>query len=215
MYRNLKIGMALMAAGSAAHAQDVTPTPVPQAADAASLILAIKPAESPAVPRPNPGTAYKPASAGISKDISAGMPAYMPAALQPTPGAAVLNVSDIDKPKNQIPRLPVEVMSRYVVHGSHLPVFRRKDLYTKAGLIDLSFKEHPGLLVGNFFNLNAATAYETVMNEELFAAKMDLAETANAMAIGGDSSETGAVQEAMGEESFESAGGQGGPVGVK
>jgi hypothetical protein len=35
------------------------------------------------------------------------------------------------------------------------------------------------------------------------------------MAVGGDSSEAKAAQEAMGDESFESAGGQGGPVGVK
>lgn len=214
MYRNLGMIVALVAAGAAARAQEGAPTPIPP--DASSIILAAKPPEPAPVPRPNPGTVYKPESADVSKDISSGMPAYNPQIPATKPGATPApNLSDFDKPKNQIPRLPVEVMSRYVVHGARLPVFRRRDLYTKAGLIDLSFKEHPGLLVGNFFNLNAATAYETVMNEELFASKRDLSDTAYAMAVGGDSSEAKAAQEAMGDESFESAGGQGGPVGVK
>jgi hypothetical protein len=46
------------------------------------------------------------------------------------------------------------------VRESRLPEFRTRDLYTKAGLIELSFKEHPGLRIGNFFNLNAKIAYD-------------------------------------------------------
>jgi hypothetical protein len=120
---------------------------------------------------------------------------------------------DADKPRSQIPRLPVEMMSRYVVRGARLPVFRNVDLYTKAGLIDLSFKTHPGLRIGNFFNLNAAGAYQTALNDQRMSDRQDLVDTALAMAAGGDPAEAEVLQDSIIDESFR-AGTQEGPVGV-
>ena len=93
------------------------------------------------------------------------------------------------------------MLQKFVVHESRLPVFRPRDLYAKAGLIDLSFREHPGLHIGNFFNLNAGAAYEKMIDEQLWAARQDLADTAVAMAIGGDAGEIGVAQESILDES--------------
>jgi hypothetical protein len=92
-------------------------------------------------------------------------------------------------------------------------VFRNVDLYTKAGLIDLSFKSHPGLRVGNFFNLNSGIAYEAAMSDQRMASRQDLVDTALAMAAGGDLTEAQAVQDSIIDESFRAAT-QEGPVGV-
>jgi hypothetical protein len=111
---------------------------------------------------------------------------------------------DTDKPKNQIPRVPLEVMQRYVVHEARPPVFGPLELYTKAGLIDLSFKEHPGLRIGNFFNLNANEAYERIIDEKLAAERQDVSDSAVAMAIMGDADEAEAMQQALLDESRQS-----------
>ena len=143
------------------------------------------------------------------------MPAYSPELAAPKPAAPAADLRETDKPRNQIPRLPLEVMSRYVVREARLPVFRTRDLYTKAGLIDLALKEHPGLHFGNFFNLNAPYALETIREEQELEAKNELSDLAFAMSIGGDTEQATAVKGALIDESYEKAAGQGGPVGVK
>jgi hypothetical protein len=211
MKRTLQIILGLMAAAAASKAQDVAPAPA--AADASSIILAPKPATSPTAPAAAQGDAYQPASPAIAQDISSGLPGYRPALMAPRVRGSAQD-QQADKPKNQIPRLPLEVMQRYVVNGKRIPTFRIRDLYTPAGLIDLSFKEHPGLRIGNFFNLNSGLAYEKIINEQLFAARQDLVDTAHAIMLGGDPSEGEAVQQAIIDESFEAGGGEGGPVGI-
>ncbi len=193
----------LMAAGAA----DAAQTP-----DTSSIILAPKPAASPSAQAPAPGAADRPVSSGVAAEISAKMPAYSPAAS--TPGTPAADQRDIDKPRNQIPRLPVEVMQRYVVREARVPVFRPRDLYTPSALIEMSFREHPGLHIGNFFNLNAGAALEKIRNEQFHADQRDLADTAITMAADGDTSEAEAMQQTILDESFFWAG-KIGPVGIK
>jgi hypothetical protein len=138
----------------------------------------------------------------------------VPAKPGPGPAGAAADLRDIDRPRNQIPRLPVEMMQRYVVRETRLPVFRPRDLYTKAGLVELSFKEHPGLRIGNFFNLNAKAAYQAIVSEQLYADRMELTDLAVAMAVGGDTEEAEAMQDAIKEQSFMS-GMKEGPAGMK
>jgi len=207
--QTLRTLVALVAGAACASAQDVTPAPAAQAPDTSSLILAPKPEASPLAPNAAPGAAYKPASSGITKDISAGLPGYSPPLMVPKSAD-----QQADKPKNQIPRLPVEEMARYVVHGKRLPTFRTMDLYTKRGLVELSLKEHPGLRVGNIFGLNNGIAYETAIREAMFADRMDIIDTTLAMAVAGDKGEAEAMQQALIDESFEN-GEQVGPVGLK
>ncbi len=208
MDRTLQILLALAACTAAAAAQGAAP--VPQAAETAAPVALAAPAPSPAAP----AGIDQPASPGVSAEISSGLPGYRP---EPTPkaGAPRADAREADKPKNQIVRLPMEVMRRYVVRERRLPVFRPLDLYTEKGLIDLSFKEHPGLRIGNFFNLNASIARDMFIKEQLLAEREDLTDLAHAMSLGGDGSEGGAVQQAIIDESFEGSGGDGGPVGLK
>jgi|ERR1017187_4256945 hypothetical protein len=204
MKRTLQIILSLMAATASAAAQSVSPTTPAQAADTSSIIFAPKPPATAPAPTPGPGTAQRQVSPAIAADMFLGMPAYSPELSAPKSGAPAKDVRDADKPKNQIPRLPMVVMQKYVVRESRLPVFRDLDLYTKAGLTDLSFKEHPGLRFGNFFNLNAKVAYDMIMDEELLAEKRDLADTVMAMSIGGDTEDARLMQQAIIDESFRS-----------
>jgi hypothetical protein len=203
--RTLQTLVALVAGAASASAQDVTPTPAAQAPDTSSLILA----PAPAAPVPAPSAASVPASSEVDKSISAGLPGYSPPLMAPKSAD-----QRADKPKNQIPRLPVEEMARYIVHGKRLPTFRTMDLYTKRGLVELSLKEHPGLRIGNIFGLNNGIAYETAIREAMFADRMDIVDTTLAMAVGGDKGEAEAMQQALIDESFEN-GEQVGPVGLK
>lgn len=212
MDRTLQILLALAAATASAVAQGVTPTP--QAAGNSSLVLSTPSAASPAGPVSGLPADGRTAASRVSSEIASGLPGYSPEPT-PKPGAAPAVAHEADKPRNQIVRLPLEVMRKYVVRERRLPVFRPLDLYTEKGLIDLSFKEHPGLRLGNFFNLNAPLAREAFIKEQLFAEREDLTDTAHAMAVGGDGSEGEAMQQAIIDESFEAGGGEGGPVGLK
>ncbi|HEY4989463.1 MAG TPA: hypothetical protein VII09_06630, partial [Opitutaceae bacterium] len=146
--------------------------------------------------------------------IDSSLPKYSPIPATPKEVAVAADARDFDKPKNVIPRLPLEVMQRYVVHEARMPVFRERDLYTTEGLIALSFKAHPGLRIGNFFNLNSSAAYAAIQKEEKYAARLDMVDTAYALAVGGDPGETEVVKEAIEADSFRN-GGYDGPVGIK
>jgi len=125
------------------------------------------------------------APTGADAAISTSLPRFkqLPAA---TPLDKQPDLRDFDKPRNKIVRLPVNMMEKYVVRGDRVPVFRNRDLYTKEGLIDLGFKDHPGLLIGNFFGLNKAAAYDAFLQDEHVAWNHEMADTAFAMAAGGD-----------------------------
>ena len=199
---SLHLFVAFMTAAASAAAQGVTPTatPVAQAADASSIIFAPRPPAP--EPTPNLGTADRPISPAIAAAIASTMPVYSPELYLPKSGSSAADLREIDKPKNQIPRLPVVMMRKYVVRESRLPEFRTRDLYTKAGLIELSFKEHPGLRIGNFFNLNAKVAYDMMIDEQLYAARQDLVDTVFAMAAGGDPREIDVMQQAILDSAF-------------
>jgi hypothetical protein len=210
MNRLPQLILALLASAAPALAQGAAPTPA-AAADTSSVILANKPAESVPGQLPNPATTPRDSSSGVNAAITSGMAPYDPGVSSPKMEMAPRNRSP-DKPKNEMPRLPPEMMSRYVVHGARPPVFRTRDLYTKEGLINLSFKAHPGLRFFNFFGLNNGLAYEAAINDAKMEARADLVDTAYAMAVGGDPSEGEVVQEEIINESF-SAASQSGPVG--
>jgi hypothetical protein len=164
--------------------------------DTAGLILS---SATPAKKDPPAPSAQ--ATPSLSLDVSAVMPSYRPAA-PASPYPAGVDLRTVDKPRNQIPRLPVEMMQKYVVRESREPVFRTRDLLTKAGMIDLAFKEHPGLRFGNFFNLNAPAAYDRAIREQLAASRSDLADDTFAMAAGGDPSEEAVMQQDILDASF-------------
>lgn len=213
------LAASLMAAVTAASGLDVTPTPAPSAAaqnavqaavpDTSAIILAPKAAAKSVAARPV-GDGLSP---GLTAAISSGMPAYVPQSARAA-AAAGPDLRDVDKPKNEIPRLPAAVMSRYIVHGTSVHVFRNRDLYTKAGLIELAMKEHPGLRIGNFFNLNSEIAYEMFLDDERLGKMQDLQDTALAVAVGGDRGEAQAIMDET-EDAFMRTEDFSGPVGIK
>jgi hypothetical protein len=207
------IAAAFVATGALAEAGSSSPSSSAQP-DTASILLAPRPAAAPSAPDASPKPDNRPAPGSVAANIAAGLPAYASGKSGPGPADAAADLRDIDKPRNQIPRLPVEMMQRYVVRESRLPVFRPRDLYTTAGLIERSFKEHPGLRIGNFFNLNAKAAYQAIVSEQLYADRMELTDLAIAMAVGGDAVEAEAMQDAIKEQSFMS-GMKEGPAGMK
>lgn len=187
---------AAMAAASAAQAEEPAPAAPPQ--DTSSIILAPKAAKV----VPTPATMAPRASlSGVAGDIATALPKFTQLA-PATPLAQQPDLRDIDKPRNKIPRLPANMMQKYVVHGDRVRPFRNRDLYTKEGLIDLGFKNHPGLLIGNIFGLNKGFAYEAFLRDEKVAWNLDQHDEALAMAVGGDVEEAKMILNYTGDSEF-------------
>jgi hypothetical protein len=186
---------ALMASAASAAAQnaDQAPAPTPaavQTTDASGVVLAAKPRDyaAPTPPADSDGvTRY--VSAGVAAALSDGAPRYSPPTPAPSPTPVPADVTDIDKPKNGIVRLP-----SYVVRESRPPIFRDRDLFTAQGMLDLTMKRHGGLLFGDFLGLNSnnkpgSPAYQMMVDDERKDNMDDLFDTAHAMAQGGDFAE--------------------------
>lgn len=105
-----------------------------------------------------------------------------------------------DKAADEIRSLPIRQMPKYSVLGSRVFVFRERDLYTKAGMVELSFERHPGLFIGNPFNLNANKAYEIFLDDDWRQTKGDYWEMAHAMELGGDYAESQMILKAIKDE---------------
>jgi hypothetical protein len=94
-------------------------------------------------------------------------------------------------------------MATFNVTGARVPEFRERDVNTRDGMADLSFKRHPGLLVGNAFNLNANAAHEMFLADDWRSTKSDYWDMAHAMAIGGDPAEGRMILQAVKDEETE------------
>ena len=199
------LASALRAADDPAGGAAQAPAP-----DAAKLMLAPRKDSTPAPAADSDGVTRS-VSPGIAAALSAGMPKYSP----PTPTPTPTPETEADKPKNGIIRLPA-----YLVRERRPPIFRPRDLYTPTGLVDLTFKSHPGLLIGNLLGLNAATAYRMYLDEQRQSNMADLADTAHAMAQGGDFAE-GAYIKRQSDSTYMRGGSSSwdwdgsGPVGIK
>jgi hypothetical protein len=188
MNRALKSLLAVMVTASVAAAQNAAPP----ASQTVGAISAGQPDSAPAVqaaapvptPAPTADYAYKSVSPGVAEALSMDRPKFNP----PTPTPVVVNEPEdmrtVDKPKNDIPRLP-----SYIVRDTRPPVFRNRDLYTKEGLVSLSYKLHPGLGIGNLAGLNDGAAYQMFLEDERLANIADLNDTAKSIAAGGDKAE--------------------------
>ncbi len=187
-------GILLLLAAASAAGDSPSPAPAAPTADTGSIIFAPKPSSQ----APEGASAPRPAGSGIGAEITRGLPTFKELGI----GPPEVKTPEPDRPRNQIPRVPATMMSKYMVRESRLPVFRVLDLYTPEGLVQLSFKEHPGLRFGNLFNLNAKVAYDLIVDEQLRAERADLADTVRAMAIGGDGEDARLMQEALVEQAF-------------
>jgi hypothetical protein len=215
MERAKPILIALMVAAVPAWAQNST-SPGEQASataaasgsvDTSKLILARNPDETTAYPDAGLEPVGRPISPALASELSVDAPRY-----QLPPAAKAAN--DVDKPRNEIPRLPESTLQRFVVHGSRVNGFSDHEMLTTGGLIDLSFHEHPGLRVGNLLNLNAPAAFEAFEEEERLSKMADLTDTAMAIQASGDSAEAKLIEEEA-AQAYMRTEDQEGPVGIR
>ena len=201
-------GAGLAPTGNPSPPKGATNSPV---ADTESILLAAKPAQVPAPP-PEIDSGPK-GSSEVAAALASQRPRFVPN--QPAQPETVrpADVRESDKPRNSIPRLPIEMLQRFVVRESRMEAFRERDLHTTSGLIDLSFKNHPGLHVGNVLSLNSGLAYEMYLEDERLQQMGDLEDIAHAMTLGGDPAEAKAILEAE-RDAYLRADDFGGPVGI-
>jgi hypothetical protein len=201
--RASKILLALIVAAATGAAQQTGSAPSAAAApngptspaggaettDASGAVLAERPKDYIPAPPVDSDGETRTVSAKVAAALSAGMPKFSPPTPTPTPEAEPQDLRDIDKPKNEIHRLP-----KYVVRESRPPIFRDRDLFTLDGMLDLTMKRHAGLQFGNILDLNSSPkpgspAYQMMVDDERGENGDDLADTAHAMAQGGDFAE--------------------------
>lgn len=127
--------------------------------------------------------------------ITSGLPKYNPAKAPPPDQGPGVDLREVDRPRNAIPRLPRDLLPpeslrlappatastdepapegvlrlpRYHVRDRRLPALKERDLLTPEARVELGLKRHPGLRIGNFFGLNRGIA--AAMVEEEFAAE--------------------------------------------
>jgi hypothetical protein len=174
-----RIVFSLLALGalSALRAQDVNPTAAASAPGPAT------PTAPAAHPPPPPARTVE--SGEIASMLAASMPKYDPPKPPPKQVDPDVDLRDIDKPRNDIIRLP-----KYVVHGEKPAVFRERDLYTKSGLGQLALLRYRGLNVGFLPGLNQPIAEQMYRDDERLQNMAALQDTADTMRRGGDSAES-------------------------
>jgi hypothetical protein len=215
-----KLLLAFVASATLAAAQSATPAPPPDAPgpatpplagadgqDASNIVLAPKRPDYVAKPATDSDGVARSVSPSVAAALTEGLPKYSPPTPTPQTAAEPQDLRDIDKPKNEIPRLP-----KYVVHERRPPVFRDRDLFTDSGLLDLSFKSHPGLNVGNVLGLNEGPARQMIYDDMRQKNIEDLNETAYSFAQGGDPAEAQSILSAT-QDAFMRTDDLGGPVG--
>ncbi len=196
--RASKILVALIAAASGAAAQPAAPAPAnatppnapasqapsTQQSDASAILLTPKSRDAMPLPPVDSDGETRTVSSKVAAALSMGMPKFSPPTPTPTPAAEPEDLRDIDKPKNEIHRLP-----KYVVREARPPIFRDRDLFTMDGMLDLTMKRHAGLIVGNFLGLNSnpkpgSPAYQMMVDDQRKENMDDLTDTAHAISQG-------------------------------
>lgn len=87
------------------------------------------------------------------------------------------------------PFTSLQIMPTYTVKETRAETFQIRDIYTRKGMDDLSFREHPGLHVGDIAKSNSRAAYSMFLVDERLRNIRDLDDTARAMDVGQDHAE--------------------------
>jgi hypothetical protein len=85
------------------------------------------------------------------------------------PAAAVAENSD--PAPNGVVRLP-----RYEVREPRLPNFKEREILRPRARVDLHFKRHPGLRIGNIFGLNRGIARAMIAEQDDYDRRQEMAE---------------------------------------
>lgn len=121
--------------------------------------------------------------------IIAGLPKYDPPKPVPAkPADQDVDLRDVDKPQNEIVRLPA-----YYVRTARQAVLKEPDLVSQTGMADIGMKNYPGLALTPFAWLNAMNrgiAKEMYLEDRRLQNISDLNESAISIGRGGDSAES-------------------------
>lgn len=136
----------------------------------------------PATPAP-PYKRERPVSDTLAAQLAASMPKYNPPP-KPPPEDEEVDLRDVDKPRNKIPRLP-----KYTVTDKKPPVFRERDIYTTRGLSELARKRYltpayallNGLYIPFFTQSPTEHAMAMYAEDERLDNMSDLKDNANTM----------------------------------
>ncbi|MDR0353057.1 MAG: hypothetical protein LBI02_06825 [Opitutaceae bacterium] len=149
----------------------------------------LSPDSAPAAPRPGRGISRASAAA-----LSAGI-TYAPPPPKPVEDENV-DLRDIDKPKNEIVRLPT-----YHVTAQKPPVFTDRSLYTRDNLEKLAISRYLGKLDTNFLNRwtlpgfsNEARAMQMYYDEERRKNMETTAQQVSLYRLSGDEAKAGQTQ---------------------
>jgi hypothetical protein len=121
--------------------------------------------------------------------IIAGLPKYDPPKPVPAkPADQDVDLRDVDKPQNEIVRLPA-----YYVRTARQAVLKEPDMVSQTGMADIGMKNYPGLALTPFSWLNAMNrgiAKEMYLEDRRLQNISDLNESAISIGRGGDSAES-------------------------
>jgi hypothetical protein len=99
----------------------------------------LAPSEAERAPPPAAPKRPRAMSAGVAAALAAASPKYTPPPPkpEPTPEHEMVDMRDIDKPKNKIIRLP-----EYIVREPKPPVFTEREISTEKGLTDIAVRRY-------------------------------------------------------------------------
>jgi hypothetical protein len=194
MARSLQISacslLAMAVAGLAAPA-----TPLPDELPALQAAVPAVPAEVGTNP-----TTRRLNSPGIEAAISSNLEEARTVKIAPSDSFQAPDLHPVDATETKsrfVPKMPA-----YLVVGSKLFVVPDAQLYTPVGTRKAEFATHPGLYIGNIFDLNTKAAYQIARDEEWRSAVADYWDLAHDIALGGDRREGRMIVEAVTDEDF-------------
>ena len=147
-------------------------------ATAAEPTVFVKPAESASLSAPK---TTRRVSSETTARLAANSPKYDPPPALATKPAELVDLREVDRPRNEIIRLaPVLVLA------PKPPVFKDREILTPKAKLDRMFKKRPGLLVGNFFGLNLGVAAGMIAEEERLERMEEFSELVGILELSGD-----------------------------
>ena len=139
----------------------------------------------------------RPVSSEVAAIMATGLPKYNP---PPKPVEVkpeeLVDSRDIDKPKNEIPRLP-----SVVVRGNRVPIFRERDLNTEKGLSQMAMRHYAGLNIPLIGFMNRPIALQMYRDEQRLSDIDELRKAASDAALAGDTAGSDYIRR-TGAESF-------------
>ncbi len=196
----VRLVLAAAVFATVASAQEVSSAP-PVAAPAAPTdnkpaFAADAPTGTPANAAPAAPKKPRAVSSEVAAIMATGLPKYNPPPKPVVKAEEEVDSRDVDKPKNDIPRLP-----SVVVRGNRVPIFRERDLNTEKGLSQMAMRHYAGLNIPLIGFMNRPIALQMYRDEQRLSDIDELRKAASDAAMAGDTAGSDYIKR-TGAESF-------------